>query len=88
MINKTWHPSNPKKSRMKNRKLKAAAPKKSKHLASLVDLKGMAIRFIPLMAEDLGQPRRLAEVLASREGNLEWTTCISGGLESYCNIRM
>lgn len=70
-INKTRPPSNPKKSRMNNRKLKAAAPQNSKHLASLVDLKGMAIRFIPLMAEDLGQPNRLAEVLASGEGNLE-----------------
>lgn len=53
---------------MNNRKLKAAAPQKSKRLASLVDLKGIAIRFKPLMAEDLGQPSRLAEVLAVGRG--------------------
>lgn len=87
MINKTWHPSNPKKSRMNNRKLKAACPQKVKTPCLFVDLKGMAIRFIVLMVEDPGQPNRLAEVLASGEGNLKWTVSISCGLESNCNIR-
>lgn len=59
---------------MGKRRLKASAPKV--RIPSLaVDLEGTVIRFIPLVAEDLGQANssqpRPAEVLADGEGNLE-----------------